>query len=597
MKYVQFKTLKIQNFLSIGEEPVTITFERGINIIAGLNKDSDDRRNAAGKSTIANALFFSIFGDTMHGLKRDRITNYITGGTCAVELTFSVQEINSVQDYTIVRTINPNKCYLFENGIDVTRDSMANTTRYICDILDASPELFKNCVIMTLNDTIPFMMQSKAEKRALIENIFNLQVFADMATQVKEDLAEAKKAHELELYKSNETATNIKRLKDQRDIINKTRSVKIADLRKRIDANQVNITALEKKKNSIIQTDNSSLEADIKKAENVLSTTNSSIDLLTSGIANHEATIKSSRDALQSLNGENAVCPACTQPISEDTKHGICVERNRIHALVEQHKKELVESVEKLKELKSTRDMLNRFIVKCKEDAHAASIQTINRESIQKEINSIEAWNDLAREEIAEATNTATDVDPSINELTAKLENININIQTILKTVNKLSKMRVVVSDEGVKTFITKRILQSLNNKIKIYLQKMGCKYSCTFDEFFDEDLRNEFGKVCSYYNFSGAERKSIDFACLFAFLDVRRTQGCVSYNVVFYDELFDTSLDDKGVELVHQIITERARELNECAYIITHRKSSSFFATSKIINLVKENGITRRVD
>jgi hypothetical protein len=83
----------------------------------------------------------------------------------------------------------------------------------------------------------------------------------------------------------------------------------------------------------------------------------------------------------------------------------------------------------------------------------------------------------------------------------------------------------------------------------------------------------------------------------LFAFIDVRRMQGNVSYNIMFYDELFDSSLDEKGVELAYQIIADRAKLNNECAYIITHRKSSNFFATSNVIQLVKENGITKRVE
>lgn len=136
-----------------------------------------------------------------------------------------------------------------------------------------------------------------------------------------------------------------------------------------------------------------------------------------------------------------------------------------------------------------------------------------------------------------------------------------------------------------------------MNAKLQLYLNRIGFKCTCRFNEFFEEEIFNDNGKLCSYFNFSGAERKSIDLACLFAFIDIRRMQGSVAYNVVFYDELLDTSLDDKGVELVYNIIAERANTYNECAYIITHRKESTFFATSKIILLEKENGITRRVD
>ena len=59
----------------------------------------------------------------------------------------------------------------------------------------------------------------------------------------------------------------------------------------------------------------------------------------------------------------------------------------------------------------------------------------------------------------------------------------------------------------------------------------------------------NEKNKICSYFNFSGAERKAIDLACLFTFSDLRRMQGGVSYNIAIYDELFDSSIDIKATE------------------------------------------------
>ncbi len=50
MKKVVFKHLYIQNFLSIGNEPLEIDFQAGMNIITGINRDEDDIRNGVGKS-------------------------------------------------------------------------------------------------------------------------------------------------------------------------------------------------------------------------------------------------------------------------------------------------------------------------------------------------------------------------------------------------------------------------------------------------------------------------------------------------------------------------------------------------------------------
>ena len=125
----------------------------------------------------------------------------------------------------------------------------------------------------------------------------------------------------------------------------------------------------------------------------------------------------------------------------------------------------------------------------------------------------------------------------------------------------------------------------------------MDSNCSCYFNELFEEEIINDKNKISSYFNFSGAERKNIDFACLFTFMDMRRLQGNVSYNISIYDELFDSSLDEKGVDIITNILKERVQTHNECVMIISHRKESVNIATGEVIFLEKKDGITTRLD
>ena len=125
----------------------------------------------------------------------------------------------------------------------------------------------------------------------------------------------------------------------------------------------------------------------------------------------------------------------------------------------------------------------------------------------------------------------------------------------------------------------------------------MDANCVCRFNEFFEEEIVNEKGTICSYFNFSGAERKNIDLAILFTFMDMRRLQGDVAYNLVMFDELLDSSLDEKGVELVLNIIKERVEKYKESIYIISHRKESVKAASGEVVVLEKKNSITTRVD
>jgi DNA repair exonuclease SbcCD ATPase subunit len=190
-----------------------------------------------------------------------------------------------------------------------------------------------------------------------------------------------------------------------------------------------------------------------------------------------------------------------------------------------------------------------------------------------------------------------TDFDDLISETTERVNTADKNIEQYRKQISKLDIVKYIVSEEGVKSYIVQKLLDLLNSKLLHYLRKLDSNSICLFNEYFEEEILNEKNKVCSYFNFSGAERKSIDLACLFTFSDIRRMQGGVKYNICIYDELFDSSFDERGVELVTEILQERVEELDECCVIISHRKESIKAVTGDVIYLQKENGITRRVD
>ena len=205
----------------------------------------------------------------------------------------------------------------------------------------------------------------------------------------------------------------------------------------------------------------------------------------------------------------------------------------------------------------------------------------------------------------SELKNVDTEIDQfdeAIKESVDRLKDLQEQIDRVKHKLSILDAVKFIVSEEGVKSYIVRKLLQLFNSKLAYYLDKMDANCLCIFNEYFEEEIINEKGKVCSYYNFSGAERKNIDLACLFAFMDIRRLQGSAVYNFSIYDELLDTSLDEKGVDLVLDILRERVDRYNECVMVISHRKESVKIGShyknpGDIIFLEKKNGFTRRVD
>ena len=151
MRLVNFKSLTIKNFLSVGETPVTINFQTGVNVITGTNYDKEDSKNGVGKSTIADALYFALFGTTIRELSKDLIVNSFTKKKCEVVLDIDIENGNGLSQYRITRTINPTKCHMTKNGEDITRSTMAKTNEYIQKLVLSNGKIFQNSVIMTLS--------------------------------------------------------------------------------------------------------------------------------------------------------------------------------------------------------------------------------------------------------------------------------------------------------------------------------------------------------------------------------------------------------------------------------------------------------------
>jgi len=597
MKYVSFQELKIKNFLSVGEEQVIIKFSKGLHIITGINRDKEDRRNGVGKSTIADALYFAIFGSTLRDIKKDFISNNLTDGICEVQLSFNVNSTRGNDDFNIVRTLNPSKLYVFKNGIDKTRDSIANTTEYIEAVLSSSPEVFQNCVIMTLNNTLPFMAKSKIDKRKFIERVFNLQIFSEMLSKLREEHNEVKRSNDIEVTKHTEVTNSIQMYERQKESKIRDQVNQITSINNKITNYELEIQKLSKEVEVDQNIDIAGKSLKIETVEKAYDTAQDVIKEFIVLVADLNSDAKQKINQISKIGTAEDVCPTCLRPIEITDRDFFDSEKKRIRKEIDNIVVKIAEYNKESAIMKDKGDKLKTHISELNRELNVLKVKIENNKNISKRIDDLKD----TIETLKQALNQASGQDNSINEIIdnakIRLEVIGIEIDKLKKSLNLLDVVKFVVSEEGVKSYIVKKILQNFNSKLAYYLKKLDSNSICIFDEYFEEEILNEKGKVCSYNNFSGAERKAIDLACLFSFMDMRKSQGNVHYNISIYDELFDSSLDEKGVELVLEILKERSDKFNEGIFIISHRKESIKAATGDIIFLEKHNGVTRRVN
>jgi DNA repair exonuclease SbcCD ATPase subunit len=188
-------------------------------------------------------------------------------------------------------------------------------------------------------------------------------------------------------------------------------------------------------------------------------------------------------------------------------------------------------------------------------------------------------------------------IEESINDAKRRKDLEEINFASLKEKGDDLDTCKFILGEEGVKAFVVKKLLGMLNTSIQTYINDLGMTMKCKFDEFFVEQITNDKGKEISYWNFSGGERRTVDLACAWAFKDIKRKISGISSNVEFCDEIFDSAFDERGLDLLIEVLKDRIDKYNMSIYAISHRKETMKHIDGEIVALEKENGVTKRVE
>jgi DNA repair exonuclease SbcCD ATPase subunit len=594
MKVITFKTLEGKNFLSFGNTPVRIDLKGGVNAIIGTNFDKEDSKNGAGKSSVTELLYYALYGTTLREISKDHVQNSLTKGKCEVSLTFDVLHNNTIDSYQIQRKLNPTKCQLFKNGEEITRSTLAKTNNLIQQIIRTPFTVFQNSVIMSINNALPFMALPKTDKRKFIESVLGMEVFTEMVLKARDDYSIAKKDYEIAYTKLEQQQNELTFNQTQLDNYENITQERISKLQRKKDTLENDLKQLQSKLISTSTSDLSCSDQQLFSYKRDMDQLQNELQQTEKGIFKAQAEINLENKQIKNLQTNKDACPTCSRNYSTDhvehvneliTKHDLSIKKyNKIILKLEQIKTNTAEQITLLKQqIKDEETKKNSYQQKIAEDAHTQT--TIN--FISKHIKEV---ND---EIIIVSKEQNNELKGKVNSLKAEVEQSSINVDKLNNELNVLETVKFVLSEEGIKSFIVKKILKVLNSRIALYLKKLEANCLCQFNEFFDEEIVDENSNPKSYFNFSGGERKRIDLACLFAFADVRRLQGDVNFSTVFYDELLDSSLDDKGVQLTLRVLRERYNENGESCYIITHRGPEVTTKAEHTIHVIKKNGIS----
>ena len=594
MKKVIFKKISIKNFLSIGDKSIELDFDSGISLITGINSDKGGR-NGVGKSSLVESVYWCLFGSTIRDIKKDKVIHNQTDKNCVVVMEFIIEINNKSKKYKLTRSLEPTKIVLLEDGNDITLSTMPKTDELIKELIGANEEVFQNAVIMTANNTLPFMAQKKIDKRKFVEGILNLGIFGQMLLKTRADYNEYKKENDILGSVFSTQNKNLSLYQNQIEKNKEIKTQKIESLKNKI---------LDNTKKIDLYIDNSSIEIKIQeKRDFIISKENSTLKLedgllkienelqkLFKDQLESDFEVKNIKERISEAKKKEGTCPTCKRKYENDD---ICIDINDLSEKLSTN----LDKNEKINKKISTFADKKRTL-KSAISSNKFEIEKLNKEIQQllvdsKEIYHLKDKNEELLKDIEEIENSKDNVDDLIENVKKEIKESEDKIQKLQKQLLILETAKFVVSEEGVKSYIVKKMLSVLNSQLNFYLKTLNAPCTCEFNELFEETIYNSNGKECSYFNFSGGERKRIDIAILFMFQDILKLQTGVSFNISMYDELFDSALDESGVFNVMDVLKDRVEKTQETIYIISHNKTASSMTFTNTILLEKKNGTT----
>ena len=567
---IVFKQLKWRNFLSTGDAWTTIDLKRNKStLIVG--------ENGAGKSTILDALSFALYGRAFRKINKPQLINAINGKNSVVEVAFQIGK----HDYLIKRGIKPAMFEIWQNGKMINQDAAARDYQEMLEkqILKLNHKSFSQIVVLGSSTFVPFMQLSSMNRREVIEDLLDLQIFSVMNSLLKERLTE-NRSNLMEVdYQINLQEEKISMQEkhidsiaaNSADRVNENRD-KIQEAEDKIAEHEATIADL----NQQIQTLNNTIQDEEKVSAKKIK-----LQKLEFAIERKIADLKKEIKFYE----DNDNCPTCKQSIDEDFKCNHLDGRKQAFKETsdgyEQLRKEFNDTVSRMGEILETQNQIN--ILETNVNSEVSEVNALNRiiNSIKSDINKIE--NDKS----------------STEKEQKQLEKYKKSLETAALAKNDLASKKAVLEvasmllkDSGIKTRIIRQYIPVMNKLINKYLAAMDFFVQFELDESFNETIRSRYRDEFSYASFSEGEKMRIDLALLFTWRAIAKIRNSASTNLLIMDEVFDSSLDNSGTEEFLKILNDLTADTN--IFIISHKGDQLFDKFHSVIRFEKVKNFSR---
>ncbi len=538
-----FKSIKYKNFLSSGNYFTEIPLDKNKStLVVG--------QNGAGKSTMLDAISFALFGKPHRRISKSQLVNSINQKQAMVEIEFTVGKAQ----FKIVRGIKPNAFEIWKDGNMINQSSHSLEYQKILEqnILKLNHKSFHQVVVLGSSSFIPFMQLNAGNRRNVIEDLLDINIFSKMNIILRERNSVLKE----NINQINNDTNIIKSKIEQqskyiRDIAALTQENK-NKYEKQIKISRAKINKLQNENNQLSQ------ELEASTANDELKELQTRKNKIISEIA----TIKQEMKAIAKRGmflEKNDECPTCDQPIAN---------KDKLLLDTKTEAKQVQSSLTAVETNSTSVDteisLLETIIAKIREKTN--NINANNREIVSLNQSNDELQKYLESEVSADLTGAREDLQQMTNDKESLFEEkLKLNEQFGYNGI-----IAEMLRDTGIKTKIIKQYLPTINKLVNQYLQTLDFFVSFNLDENFNETIRSRHRDDFTYDSFSEGEKQRIDLSLLFTWRQIAKMKNSVATNLLVLDETFDSSLDHDGIENLLKILHTLDADSN--TFIISHK-------------------------
>ena len=426
-------------------------------------------------------------------------------------------------------------------------------------ILKMNYKSFTQIVVLGSSTFVPFMRLPTVQRREIIEDILDIQVFSTMNLLLRDKTRENNeeiKEFDYQIHLLEEKIDLQKKYMFDMEKRNKEevdkKSEKIACLMEDETMNNVEIERLTKEVEelSVQMKELSNSKTKLKKLNKFLTK------------------IQTKLSAAKKEHGffkDNHVCPTCTQVLTEEFRESKIKEGedelNNLNAGLD----DLAVAIKKEEEREDEFTKLSQDVLSCNSSITQANYQitTIRKgiSDLDKEIKELEGSNPDKKAEFIK-----------LEGLIKDKKELKTQLSVGKKDKDTLFVASQLLKDNGIKTRIIKTYLPAMNQLINKYLQSMDFYVNFTLDENFEEIIKSRYRDVFTYDSFSEGEKARIDIALLLTWRSIAKLKNSVDTNILILDEIFDGSLDQNGTGELGWIL--RNFDDNTNIFVISHKET-----------------------